>query len=64
LARRHGKAFLLEHFQLKRPALIHGDTYEKWKKEAGLDIRTGSRTEVARPEEGERWKDCETFEKN
>jgi len=37
-----GGAFLLEVFQLRRPAHIHGDTHEKWKKEAGLDICTGS----------------------
>jgi hypothetical protein len=36
----------LEDFQLKRPAFIQGDSYEKWKKETCLDIRTGSRTEV------------------
>jgi hypothetical protein len=54
----------LKDFQLKRPAFIQGDTYEKWKKETGLDIRTGSRTEGARPKEGGSWKNCKTFEKN
>jgi hypothetical protein len=40
-------AFLLTTYQLQAPAFITGDTYEEWKKETRLDIRTGSRTQVA-----------------
>ena len=43
---RYCRPFLLATYQLQASAFIIGDTYEKWKKETRLDIRTGPRTEV------------------
>jgi transcriptional regulator with XRE-family HTH domain len=52
-------AFHFEALPFKTTAHVHGDTYEEWKKEAGLDIRSGSWTEGARQGEGARCKNCQ-----
>jgi hypothetical protein len=54
-------AFLLIDFQLQAPAL-HGDSHEKWIKETGLDISTGSRAEDNGPQENPRRPNCQEVE--
>ena len=53
-------SFLLIDSRYKHRPFIwrYGDSYEKWIKETRLDIRTGSRTQVARQKEGAREENC------
>jgi hypothetical protein len=52
-------AFLLTTYQLQASPFITGDTYEEWKKETRLDVRTGSRTEDNGAQIGPRRKNCQ-----
>jgi hypothetical protein len=49
----------LDNFQLKDRCSHTELRNEKWKKEARLDIRTGSRTEDNGAQEGARCKNCQ-----
>ena len=58
----NSRSFLVIAFQLQAPAFTWR-FYEKWIKETPLDIRPGSRPQVARTKESTRSINCAPFEK-
>jgi hypothetical protein len=53
------RGFSFDNLAVTTPAFITGDSYEKWKEEARLDICTGSRTEDNGAQESARCKNCQ-----
>jgi hypothetical protein len=53
------RGFSFDNLAVTTPAFITGDSNEKWKEEASLDVCTGSRTEDNGTQESARCKNCQ-----